>query len=56
MKGYTADAAVVAQLPKVLGAEAEERGAVELRVAADVIVDLGRELPAVRSNQNSGAR
>lgn len=41
------DAVVVAQLAEVLGAQSEERGAVELGVAADVVVDLRRELVAV---------
>lgn len=35
--------AVVAQHAEVLGAQPEQRGAVELGVPADVIVDLGRE-------------
>jgi hypothetical protein len=30
-----------------VGAQAEQRRAVELRAAADVVVDLGRELVAV---------
>src|SRR5262249_48754716 len=38
------DPTVVLDLPEVLGTEAEQRRAVELRVAAHVIVLLGREL------------
>ncbi len=37
------DAVVVADFAEVLGAHAEERGAVELGVPADVVVHLGRE-------------
>ena len=40
-------AAVVPDLAEVLGPQAEQRRAVELRVPADVVVDLGRELVAV---------
>ena len=42
------DAAVVRDHAEVLGAQPEERGAVELRVATDVIVLLGHELLAAR--------
>ena len=41
------DAAVVTQLAEVLRAQPEQRRAVELGVAADVVVDLRRELVAV---------
>src|SRR5258708_4098190 len=37
----------MADLPEVLGTQAEQRGAVELGVAPDVVVDLRRELFAV---------
>jgi hypothetical protein len=40
-------AVVVPQLTEVLGSQPEQRRAVELRVAADVVVHLGRELVAV---------
>ena len=41
------DAVVVPQLAEVLWPQPEQRGAVELGVAADVVVDLRRELVAV---------
>ena len=41
------DAAVMLDLPEVLGPQAEQGGAVELGVAADVVVLLGRELVAL---------
>ena len=41
------DAAVMADLAEVLGPQPEQRRAVELRVAADVVVLLGRELVVV---------
>lgn len=41
------EAVVVAELAEVLGTHTEERGAVELGVAAHVVIDLGRELVSV---------
>ena len=50
------DAAVVAQLAEVLRAQPEQRRAVELGVAADVVVDLRGNSSPSASYQNSGAR
>src|SRR5207247_9962594 len=41
------DPAVMLDLPEVLAPQPEERGAVELRVAADIVVRVRVELPTV---------
>jgi hypothetical protein len=48
--------AVMAHVAEVLGPQPKERGSVELRVATDVVVHLGRNPRPCRSSPNSDAR